>query len=252
MHGRWRLLLVAGLLVGVATAGVTFWATTLISRESRVGTTSPKPSPCTLDASGFLPASALPGFTQMLDQHLSAAPIKGGVPGAAQGLAVTDFSVGRVVGYLSDEAIDGPDRAQEDAYARSLGYPTGRIPLVPLSGPIVRDSPGLLEVYESVLVYHSDSGAEAFVKWLTQSLAASGASLWPASANDNKPLYFLPAQRAGSNPPYEQGFDYIAQSGPVVLRLALSGGQQLDASQVAQLAARAQKVLTNRVCNLGR
>ncbi|MGH7686784.1 MAG: hypothetical protein ACREN2_08210 [Candidatus Dormibacteria bacterium] len=236
-----------GVPVTLVTAAITFWLASVASHEPR-GQTAPNPvsSPCALETSAFLPASALSGFTQIVDLHLSGAPIKGGAPGATPMLAVSDFASGRMIGYLSNEAIDGPDRAQEDALSRSLGHPPGRFPEVPLSGAIVRDSPGLLEAYEFALVYHSERGAQDFVRWFSGSLGAAGGTVASAAGAPNISAYFFPAQTTGSTPPYEQTYDYIERIGRVVIRVAFSGGQQLEPAQLSNLATRAQNTMLTR------
>ncbi|MGH7868014.1 MAG: hypothetical protein ACREP9_10405, partial [Candidatus Dormibacteraceae bacterium] len=52
-------------------------------------------------------------------------------------------------GYIAMIAVNGADRASEDATARAAGYEIGKFPLVPLSGDVVLHNRGVLEVYES-------------------------------------------------------------------------------------------------------
>lgn len=66
-------------------------------------------------------------------------------------------------GWIAEVAVDGPDRAAEDAIARSLGYSIGKLPLVPLVGPVVEHNPGVLEVYQTNTVYRSVAGASDFM-----------------------------------------------------------------------------------------
>lgn len=194
-------------------------------------------SSCLMSPAALISQAQLTAFTDVVTQRLNGPPIPGGIPAAVATFS-NDYVGGRLVGFVANIAIQGPDRPLEDAYARSLGYPPGRIPLVPLSGAIVRDSPGLLEVYESVYVYGSESQADSLARLLHQSLLVGGSHVAIAGvpADDG---YFLPAPTTGPNPPYESAFQVVAVANTSVLRVSLQGGSELTVTDAAQITREA-------------
>jgi hypothetical protein len=83
--------------------------------------------------------------------------------GHAYNPAGRSFVAGRSKGFISSLALSGAYRQEADAAARALGYTPGVWPLVPLTGSIVSDNPGVLEVYQTNLAFGDSGGADAFV-----------------------------------------------------------------------------------------
>lgn len=126
--------------------------------------TGPFSSACATSGSAYLSSSMLPGaFQVIVDQSFAEAPAAlHRLPGAPSIAAVTDWTSGRLVGWIATIAVNGPDRPSENALARSLGESVGRFPLVPLSGPVVEHNPRVLEIYETNDVFSSTNGAENY------------------------------------------------------------------------------------------
>lgn len=169
----------------------------------------------------------LPGFTRTANVYMSEPPDKGN---NVTGPITADFAGGRLLGLLSNFAISGPDRALEDQYERSLGYSPGPIPLVPLSGRVVRDGEGSLEVYESVYVYRTLAGANAWREWLTGGVTAVDA---PGMVSGT--MYYRAPQSSGPNPPYEGDFEAVALFGTTIVRIDSEGGARMTTSDAVMV-----------------
>lgn len=132
-------------------------------------------SSCATTDGAFLLATSLPqAFVVAVDERFVESPLLehrplGGGPDPA---AIADWQAARLRGWIAEIAVDGPDRADEDAIARSLGYTVGRLPLVPLLGPVVQHNPGMLEIYQTNTAYDTPAGAVDFMG----DLASSGRS----------------------------------------------------------------------------
>jgi hypothetical protein len=74
-----------------------------------------------------------------------------------------DFVYLRTAEYIASVALQQPYRAENDAYVRGLGYQVGEWPLVPLSGQVVSDYPGALEVYQTHLAFRTAAAAHDFL-----------------------------------------------------------------------------------------
>lgn len=103
----------------------------------------------------FVPSTAYGDFVTFTNQKMNTSPFHA----AASGPQQQDFVAGRLVGSLSSIALRDPYRAEEDAMSSSLHYTIGPFPRVPLSGPVVQDTPGVLEAYETHLAFSNASAA---------------------------------------------------------------------------------------------
>ena len=109
---------------------------------------------------------------------------RGSAPGESPPLFEANYLAGHITGYLSDVAVYGPYRTQLDAAASSLGYSIGKWPLVPLVGQVVKDNPGLLEVYVEVRAFKSDAGANSWLSSLAGSYALADYKVVPPPDNN--------------------------------------------------------------------
>jgi hypothetical protein len=155
-----RRAFASALLVGATLA---FASCTSASRapQSAVASRSATRSCATVDAA-FLQAADLPGdFQTIVDDPFSSSPFaRHGLSGSASRPDISDFKSGRLWGRIATVAVNGPDRASEDAVARSYNYTVGKFPLVPLEGPVVLHNPGVLEVYQTNSEFLTVAGAK--------------------------------------------------------------------------------------------
>ena len=242
------LALVSAALAGAAAYGMTSVLHLGASNPKRPqpvaqATNPQRPVLCELSPLAALGRVDLPGFSQTVNEVTSTAPIKDGAAGGETDALVTDFEGGRLVGFLADVAIDGPDRPLEDAYDRSLGYTPGLYPLVPLSGAIVHDAPGVLEIYEFVATYRSPQGASEFTDWLRQGRLGAGGYQVQLRGLKQGAAYFQPAQGSGPHPPYEEEYQVVQELGTTVIRLDVEGGDKVNPSDAVRLANEASSRL---------
>lgn len=229
---------------GVVACGAAFIITKSILTSPSVRARTTKET-CALTSTALITQAAFPRFTRIVDQHQAAPPIPGGERDVVQRVSA-GYLDGRVIGLLANEALTGPDRAQEDAYARSLGYTPGAVPLVPLSGAIVHDFPGALEIYESIYAYQTEAEAKALAELIDQSIQIGGSrtTIDGVPAGD---AFFLPAPTSGPNPPYENTYQIVEVVASSVVRVSIQGGDALQASDAARVAEDAISQL-NRAC----
>lgn len=117
--------------------------------------------PCALGDSAFLGRSELPGFTQMIDTSFNSIAVGVVADPIAPGQAARSTS------FINNIALASPYREEADAMASSLGYAIGKWPLVPLTGRVVADHPGLLEITQTNWSFNDQSAAHAFFSALT-------------------------------------------------------------------------------------
>lgn len=124
----------------------------------------------------------------------------------------------------------GKYRAQDDAYARSLGYHVGKWPLLPYIGPAVSGLPhGVLEASEEIYQFRSAAAAGT---WLTD-------ARWEPTPSPDLTGISLPSgfiARAGVSGPddgrHEHGIGISGQIGSTVVVVSFNGGRQLSWSDV--------------------
>ncbi len=219
-------LLVTGLGAGVA---VGFGVTRAVHHDGTSPLSQAKaPTDCALSLASFLPADAMPGFTPMVNESLESK----GAPAAH----ASSYKGGWIHGSIASKALAGPDRADEDAYARSLGYTVGKWPLVPLVGKVVADTPGILEVYEKHYAFSSAADATQMI----QGFRASVSSDSQAHAIDTR--VFGPTWAGGlrsvlgpNDGRHELIIQTIEQVGTHVVELAFQGGAGLTPESVVPL-----------------
>jgi hypothetical protein len=174
--------------------------------------------------------AALEGFSVDVDQDSSTIG-RGSAPGESPPLFEADYLAGHITGYLSDVAVYGPYRTQLDAAASSLGYSIGKWPLVPLVGQVVKDSPGLLEVYVEVRAFKSDAGAKSWLSSLAGSYALADYKVVPPP--DKHVALAVEGTLGQDDGFHEHIVFYDVQVASRVLRLAYQGGSGLSEALVA-------------------
>jgi hypothetical protein len=165
--------------------------------------------------------------------------------------AISAWQAARLRGWIAEIAVDGPDRAAEDAIARSLGYTVGKLPLVPLVGPVVQHNLGVLEIYQTNTAYNSAAGATDFMGDLAGSarlaettivtegghLEPSGHAL-PLNGGDEDVAYEEPGFM-GPQGATETFFTFAVRLGSYVTQLTVQSGLGLTEQQAVAVLAQA-------------
>ena len=127
------------------------------------GTSASQSGSCAIPTTAMLTPQDLPRFVEIF--RLTHAQLPGS-PGIAGHLRwdITQYVCGQTYEFISDVIMYGKYRAQDNAQARSLGYPVGKIPLLPYEGPAVSQLPhGVFQADEEVFQFCS---AKAAAMWL--------------------------------------------------------------------------------------
>lgn len=190
---------------------------------------------CAIASSAYLQTSELGSFDVITDQTYKRPPFHGQREGITPQPYVRLFQTGRLRGYIADLAVTGPYRKSEDDFARSLGYPIGKWPVVPLQGMVVEGDPGLLEVYQTNWIFTSTEGAAAYLRHIQSSISIdpNGVEIHPQGVGS-----VVVAYRSTLGPPdaqHERLINIASQQGNVVVQVAFQGGQGLTEQQVVPL-----------------
>jgi hypothetical protein len=144
---------------------------------------------------------------------------------------VTQYVCGEDESFVSDLIMYGRYRAQDDAFARSLGYITGKWPLLPYEGSAVSQRPhDIFETYEEIYQFRSPGAA---AMWL-------GNLRGPSSRDDLAGLQ-LPAAfiartevMGPDNGRDEHSIDVSGERGDEVLFVTFRGGLLLSWHDVSR------------------
>lgn len=184
----------------------------------------------------MLTRTEMPGFFQDALIKNSQLPGSHGLAGHPR-WDTTQYVCGQIYGFLADTIMYGKYRAQDNALARSLGYPIGKIPLLPYEGPAVTQLPHrVFQADEEVFQFRS---AKAAATWLAD-------GRW--SPAPRHPLPGLPLPRgflaipgvAGPDNGRDQhGIGISGQRGDLVIVVSFNGGKDLAWADVKALWSRA-------------
>jgi hypothetical protein len=218
------------ILSALAVLGASAVAAFAIARGRSGVAPGPIHSACATSTSSFIHARDLGQFTQIVDQRSNSIAMQHGTTSLTQ-----SFIESRLMGYLANVAINGPDRASEDAAARKKGYSPGAIPLVPLSGPVVAHNPGLLETYQTNSVFRSASAART---WLEHHLSPTYLDKPLSIPLGDESIAFARTLGPddGSN---EHELAVNVLIGNVVIELTYQGGAQITVDQAKSIAVMA-------------
>ena len=122
---------------------------------------------CQVQRGDILSASDMPGYTQFVGYPRMALPVKSRV-----GFPLwfeRDYLCGELYGFITNVALTGPYRQENNARALQLHYPIQKYPYVPLTGSIVAGLPhNVFEVYEAVYQFSTSKAAVAFLQVTSQ------------------------------------------------------------------------------------
>jgi hypothetical protein len=218
-----RVVIVSALTIGLLAATVAAFEALSVRSDATLA--------CLSHTSLLMSEVAeIDGFAIDVDKDLPVID-RGSAPGEQPPAYVADYQSGHITGYLSAVAIHGPDRAELDAVASSLSYPIGRLPLVPLEGPIVEHNQGLLEVYVTVRAFKSETGVRS---WLSSKSAAFAQSHYAVAPSPDKRIALAITGSLGPDDGlHEHILIYEVTSASSVLELAYQGGSGLSETIVA-------------------
>jgi hypothetical protein len=211
-------------------------------------------SSCATTDGAFLLVTSLPqAFVVDVDDRFVESPLLDHrLPGSGPDpAAISDWHAARLRGWIAKIAVDGPDRAAENAIAGSLGYTVHALPLVPLLGPVVQHNPGVLEIYQTNTEYNSAAGAADFMADLAGSarleattVVSDGGHIEPSAhavpltGGDEDVAYEKPGF-TGSQGAAETFFTFAVRLGRYVTQLTVQSGYGLNEQQAVAILAQA-------------
>jgi hypothetical protein len=141
--------------------------------------------------------------------------------------------------WITSMALTGHYRAENDAWAHSLGYPIQDLPLVPLEGSIVTDHPTeALEVYERVLAFRDAAGASQWLDIVRGSGQPASAILTDPRLGDEVLALIEPSSLDGTRVA-ETVISVSARTAGTVVTVSVRGGVRLSIDQVTMLVVKA-------------
>ena len=91
-------------------------------------------APCFMRGDAFLTSRDLGAFTQFVDVTYHSSPFHRRA--GTKPPLVSEFRISRIKGFITNLALHGQYRKENDALARSLGYKVGTWPLAPCRAPL--------------------------------------------------------------------------------------------------------------------
>jgi hypothetical protein len=215
-----------GMMLCVGCSSASAGGTATVSQAGRCGDST----------AAMLTPLDMPGFVQDARITNSQLPGSHGIAGHPR-WDTTQYVCGQIYGFLSDVIMYGKYRAQDNALARSLGYPIGKIPLLPYEGPAVTQLPhGVFQAYEEVFQFRS---AKAAATWLADGRWSP--TPWHALTGLSLPRGFLaiPGVAGPDNGRDQHGIGISGQRGDLVIVVSFNGGEHLACADVKAIWSRA-------------
>ena len=238
--GRRRLAgLAVPLLITLLTAPVAVSASAAPSPPDALLT-------CATAPLAMLTSADLGAFTQFGDAYGDNL----GLTGLSLHPIDTAFLGGRWGMWVATMALSGRYRADNDAYARSLGYPIHDLPLLPPVGLIVTEHPAEpLAVYERVLVFRDAAWAAQWLAMTRADVARQATmtengvvqpamALAPVSLGDEAVAQVQPPT-VGGRVPSSATIMVETRVGRTDVGVTINGGAGLEVGQVEAVAREA-------------
>ena len=235
-------------LAGTAFGLLAGMGSSLVAYHFLEHTSQKVSSICATDDRSFITTADLRGFTQSVDQRYLHPPGFWRNPSIP---FVRTFAQARLKGYISNLALTGPFRSEEDAYAKSLGYKVGNLPLVPLHGAIVARTSGVLEVYQTNWEFTSVDGARSWFDNLRNPPQETGQpqrQVLPFAGGDG--AYVFVSSMGPDDGRNERLVGVDVLEGPTVIEMNVQGGATMPAQDGLDLGKKAFARLTS-VCSGG-
>jgi len=183
-------------------------------------------STCATEDGAFLRAEDYGDFVEATDQLMNKSPYHGLGPDAP---LVKAYVQGRIRGAVAAIAYQSPYKQENDAIKQRFGY-EGEGLLLPLSGSVVRDNPGLLEAYQVNEVFASDDAADLVLASARSADESVTISIPQAivSLGDDRVAFTMSPQ----NPDEGNSVGVVVRWGRVVSTFSFQGGDGLLLDQV--------------------
>lgn len=207
---------------------------------------SAAPVVCETSAHAFLGKSALRGMTKFQDATFTSSPFADFMASTAGVPVVQDFRRARLLGYITDEVLQGKHGQKNGGKNYAQGHLSGPWPAVPLTGSIVtRAGKRMLEWYETISAYSTSRAAKMHMRMLRH--AHDGSERWdsfPATLGDDTYAYAATPLRLKGHAQGEWGFGINTRLGDDVVQIGISGGRGLSRATAMRLASEAVRKLT--------
>jgi len=217
---------VCGMLLSAGCSSPTAAGSTSVSQADR----------CAIPATAMLTPQDVPGFVEIFRLTNAQLPGSPGIAGHPR-WDITQYVCGQSYEFISDLIMYGKYRAQDNAQARSLGYPVGKIPLLPYQGPAVSQLPhGVFQADEEVFQFRS---AKAAGMWLADGRWSP--TPWHALAGLPLPSGFIaiPGVAGPDNGRDQHGIGISGQRGDLIIVVSFNGGKDLAWADVKAIWGRA-------------
>lgn len=183
---------------------------------------------CAVQDEAFMPVDRFGEFVEAVDSTMNTSPY-GGV--ALEAPLKQSYRQGRVKGAISSAALRPEYKQENDALARSLGYIPGDLPLLPLVGAVVRETPGLLEVYQANEVF---SSGEAVALALAAARTSNSSFVVPPEEHllklgDETALF----EESPRDDDQQRRVVAITRWGDIIMSLTLKGGRDVTLQEAS-------------------
>ena len=249
--GRRSVLQGRRMLLGIVILAVVIAGTlTALSFNGRGATrkVSSQIKAC-LRPQSFAPVRRVGPFMEVYDRVISAFPSKGRLPGRSAPLFQTTFLGGRKVAALAKVTMTQPYYSEERQHAEELGYRMGRWPLTPLSGAVVAETPGPLEIYQVHYVFSASSGASSLIRslWLSNgALGPDGSDVRPVAITGSTGAYEFSGWLVPGSVTAEHVVGAGFSFGNSLVQVLIAGGSQVIPKRVSAIIRKV--VEAARVC----
>jgi hypothetical protein len=220
----WRLLLVPVAVLALVVAAA-------CDAGSAVAPSARNDASTTCRLSSSMMVAAWPDLIPMFREAHSQLPGSHGIASHPRS-SLTQYVCGQYDGFAGNDIMYGKYRAENNALARSLGYQTGKWPLLPVVGQVISALPhGLFEAYEEAYQFRTTAAAAA---WLA---SARWEPVPPKNMAVSLPTNFI--ARAGvagkDDGTHEHGIGISGQIGATVLVVSFHGGRELSWPDIRSL-----------------
>lgn len=186
-------------------------------------------SSCSIKQTDLIEPSDMAGFAESVETPHAQLPVRS-MPNHPLWYQVR-YVCGSFYGFVTDQAMSGPYRAENNASAQALNYRITKWPYVPLTGSIVSQLPHkVFEVYEAVYQFKDIRSAQGYVS------TASGTQVKPdTSVHLSVPKFSVFTTVLGpSASTNERQIRIVGRRGDIDTVLFIQGGEKLSWTDARQ------------------
>lgn len=204
---------------------------------------------CETGTRAFVSGRDLRGMTRFQDIRFSSSPFGGFVISTKGVPVIIEFREERLIGYITDMAIHGRYRSENDHQQRVQGNRVLKWPSVPLKGDIVTLSPRrILEWYEIITSYRGADAAVMHLGLLRR--AHNGTQRWVPfrlHLGDSTYAYAVNPIHSAGGQQGEWGFGIDVRKATTVFQMGIWGGRGIRQGTATSLARKALRT-ERRAC----